>query len=518
MALTNCTIWSNSGKTGGNLYIDAGAQVNLANTLVADNPAYGSYGGFDAVDPDIAGTVSSATHCLIGDGSGSNLVNGVNGNLVGSANHRLDARLGSLKSHGGSTDTLALLPDSPALGAGATDGAPATDQRGVPRVKGDPIDIGAYQAVELHDGFFVVGGAPGRVQIRRKSDGSLLTEFAPFGPAYTGGVTVAVGDINGDGVADVVVGAAAGNPQVRVYDGKAILTGTFDPSNPNASLLVQFFAYDLNLNLGVNVAVGDVNGAGYADIITGTTAGNPQVKVYDGKALTSPNSATTSPLLASFFPYALNANLGVNVAVGDINGDGYADIVTGATAGNPEVNIYNGQDIATKHFDPTSSLVAQFFAYDLNQNLGVYVAVGDVNGDGYADVITGSSAGAPHVKVFDGKALAQDFPYVGSPCATGSVCIIPFNIPVIGAHKTCSPLIPAPQILDQFFAYELQFSTGVRVGAAMFGGKAVILTGTTQATPHYRVVLGDGAGVEPPALDGIEGIPSDFQDGIFVAG
>src|SRR5262249_22010960 len=60
--------------------------------------------------------------------------------------------------------------------------------------------------------YFAVAGAPGRVQVRRDSDGSVLADFQPFGAAYTSGVSVAVADINGDGYKDLVVAATAGNP------------------------------------------------------------------------------------------------------------------------------------------------------------------------------------------------------------------------------------------------------------------------------------------------------------------
>src|SRR5262249_30036261 len=184
--------------------------------------------------------------------------------------------------------------------------------------------------------YFAVGGAPGRVQVRRGSDGALVADFAPYGSGYTGPVTVAVGDVNGDGIPDLVTGAALGNPDVRVWDGLALENGSFNSTSPNASLLSQFFPYALNFNVGVNVAVGDIEKDAFADIVTGPTAGNPDVRVYRGKDIANHtfNPAGAS-LLAQWFPYALQFNVGANVAVGDINGDGYADIVSGATVGNP---------------------------------------------------------------------------------------------------------------------------------------------------------------------------------------
>src|SRR5262249_54440724 len=157
-----------------------------------------------------------------------------------------------------------------------------------------------------------------------------------------------------DGYKDLVVAATAGNPDVRVYDGQAFANGTFNAANPSASLLAQFFAYGLNFNVGANVAAGDIEHDGYADIVTGATAGNPDVHIYPGKDIAQGKfDPSGKSLIAQFFPYALQFNVGANVAVGDVNGDGYADVVTGATTGNPDVRVYSGQDLAHGTFDPT---------------------------------------------------------------------------------------------------------------------------------------------------------------------
>jgi hypothetical protein len=97
-------------------------------------------------------------------------------------------------------------------------------------------------------------GMPATVQVYN-SDGSLKMTLHPF-EGYTGGVTAAVGDVNGDGIPDIAVGAGGG-PRVTVYDGRTGAT------------LANFFAYDVTFSGGVFVAIGDVNGDGKADVITG---------------------------------------------------------------------------------------------------------------------------------------------------------------------------------------------------------------------------------------------------------
>lgn len=254
-------------------------------------------------------------------------------------------------------------------------------------------------------------GIPGAVRIFDGSSGAMLREFLAYNPRYAAGVNVAIGDVNGDGFPDIVTAAAAGNPHVKVYDGKAIANGSFDNLHPDNYLLAQFFAYGLQFNIGANVAVGDVINDGFADIVTGASAGNPHVKVYSGRAIAMGSFSSSNPdasLLTQFFAYGLQFNVGVNVAVGDIEGNGYADIVTAATVGNPHVKVYSGRSIAASVNPPSPDafLLAQFFAYGLQYNIGANVAVADVNGDGYADIITGACRGSPHVKIYSGRSIA----------------------------------------------------------------------------------------------------------------
>src|SRR5262249_46396968 len=154
------------------------------------------------------GLVSQADHNLIGIGDGSTgLIDGQNGNQVGTAAHPLDPKLGPLQYNRGPTPTMALLPGSPAFDAGDNAAAPGpTDQRGLPRIVNGIIDIGAYEVQVSSPGkpIFAIAGAPGRVQVRRAADGVLVADFAPYGPSYTGPITVAVGDVNGDGIDDLV--------------------------------------------------------------------------------------------------------------------------------------------------------------------------------------------------------------------------------------------------------------------------------------------------------------------------
>jgi len=138
VTLTNCTLSNNSaGQSGGGIYNDDSATLILTNNLVAQNKA--------ATGPDIAGTINTADHDLVGDGTGSSGINNGGGNQVGIGSSPIDPLLGPLQNNGGPTQTLALLPGSPAIGQADNLFAPPKDQRGVVRNHSHPTDIGAFE-------------------------------------------------------------------------------------------------------------------------------------------------------------------------------------------------------------------------------------------------------------------------------------------------------------------------------------------------------------------------------------
>ena len=115
---------------------------NARNTIIAAN-----LNSYDGVNPDIGGTFKSFGYNLIGDGTGSTRFRAT-GDIVGTSDRPIDPRLAPLDFYGGPTQTLALLPDSPAIDAGDPTvllSDPTTDQRGLPRVINGRADIGAFE-------------------------------------------------------------------------------------------------------------------------------------------------------------------------------------------------------------------------------------------------------------------------------------------------------------------------------------------------------------------------------------
>jgi hypothetical protein len=134
----------------------------------------------------------------------------------------------------------------------------------------------------------------------------------------------------------------------------------FDGTNFSHQLR-NFQAYGPFFTGGVYVAAGDVNGDGKADIITGAgPSGGPNVAVFSG---------TDGSMLASFNSFGPFFQGGVRVAAADVNGDGKADIITGAgPSGGPNVVVFDSSNPT----NPTAML-DNFFAYDPNFLGGIFV-------------------------------------------------------------------------------------------------------------------------------------------------
>ena len=185
LTITNSTFSGNvSGGGGGAVYNNFGLSVQITNSTITDNVANGTSGDFQGGggitdfagnvtakntliagntaatgDPDVRGSFISQGNNLIGDvGSTTGFTDGVNGDQIGTSGSPIDPLLGVLQDNGGPTQTHALLAGSPAIDTGSNTGAPATDQRGAPRPQGTAVDIGAYEAEEVHITTFDING------------------------------------------------------------------------------------------------------------------------------------------------------------------------------------------------------------------------------------------------------------------------------------------------------------------------------------------------------------------------
>jgi hypothetical protein len=176
-------------------------------------------------------------------------------------------------------------------------------------------------------------------------------------------------------------------------DTKRLSLYTIDNQNSNSNLLYSFYPYGEKFNNGFNFAIGDLDNNGQDEIITSPQKGVPaHVKIFnlDGRLL--------SP---GFFAYPKDFRGGADVVLADVNGDGQLEIITGAgPGGGPHVKIFNSQG---------KLLTPGFLAFEKSYNNGINLAAGDVNGDGRAEIIVSRKKGDSLVKVFDyqGKLLNQ---------------------------------------------------------------------------------------------------------------
>ena len=253
-----------------------------------------------------------------------------------------------------------------------------------------------------------------------QNPGQPAAEWSAYGtPAW--GVNLAAGDLDGDGHDEVLTGAGPGavfGPHVRAFSPAGSPVGG-----------VSFMAYGTN-KYGVNVSCGDIDGDGYDEIVTGAGPGavfGPHVRGWnvDGGAPSSIGAI-------SYFAYA-TPKWGANVSCGDIDGDGYDEIVTGAGPGSvygPHVRGWNYDDNTIAAIGTVS-----FFAYGTNQ-FGVNVACGDIDGDGIDEIVTGPGPGVvfgPHVRGWDWDGS-------GSAAAIAGVSWFAYDGALYGARVACSDL------------------------------------------------------------------------------
>ncbi|MFA6908994.1 MAG: carboxypeptidase regulatory-like domain-containing protein [Patescibacteria group bacterium] len=299
-------------------------------------------------------------------------------------------------------------------------------------------------------------------------NGKVLANFFAYSSTLRIGIEAVTGDVDGDGVEEIIVAPGSGaGPQVRVF-------------NKSGKLLSQFFAYPESIKTGIHVTSADINGDGTDEIITSPMAGaGPQVRVFN----------RSGNVIHQFFAYNSSFRGGSRALTGDVDGDGVSEIVTvpDSNAG-PEVGV----------FEASGTVIKRFNAYAAGVRGGFNAALGDMDGDGDDDIVVSTKAGnGPQVAVFDknGATLSRFFAYAstfrgGVNVSVGDVDGDGSNDVVVSPISTAGPQVrvfsSAGKVKSQFFAY-----------ASRLRGNFTSFVADLDGNGTAEVVTAPGAGMGP---------------------
>lgn len=240
----------------------------------------------------------------------------------------------------------------------------------------------------------IVGTGPGSQAAFRvfRDDGTKLATIYPFGIKSYAGVTIAVADVNGDGRDEIVAGAASRSAAVRVF--------SFDMLTNQATEIAAIPKLSATYRSGYNVAAGDLDLDGRAEIIIGRRANGSGYRVF------SYNDTPTLVQDMSLVAYPRTFASGVQVATGDINGDGRGDVLV-----VPGRGYYS----SVRAYTDSGDLIGFFKPFSTSFYGGAVLTTYDVNDDGVDEILASPfSRAQPILRTFRYDTMNHTFVQIGS--------------------------------------------------------------------------------------------------------
>lgn len=298
----------------------------------------------------------------------------------------------------------------------------------------------------LPAGFTPVTVSAGDQTFIRKTDGTL--QNVDIGKQ--GGAIVRLAVLDATNTPHAVVAPAPGSGSSPVLKIMNLSTGEIQREIP---------VFDSGFKGGVFMDVADIDGDGVDEFLVGAgPSGGPHVKLL---------RADGSEML-SFFAFSPEFRGGASVAFVDTNNDGVKEIVVAAgPGGGPHVKI----------FSVNGTLLSSFFAFDVNFTGGLFLAAGDLGGDGRGEIVLGAGpGGSPHVRVLDAQTLESKFEFLAYDSTfLGGVRLAMKDYEMDGSLDLLTGAGPGGsphvkifdglnlELVDQFFANDLEFRDGVFV-------------------------------------------------------
>ena len=328
-----------------------------------------------------------------------------------------------------------------------------------------------------------VTSAGAQVRVLDALTGSVLATFFPYGSASVSSFEVAVADVDGDGHADVVVAAAT-------PDGTAVRA-----LDRTGRQLASFYALDPGILPGASLAAGDLDGDGKAELVLGSgpTPQNVQPPA-NGPDQRVAVFRRDGSLVADFTAYPGVLQSGVRVAAGDVNADGVPEVVTAPGPGiEAEIGVYGNVCVQSRDI---CNRLARFVAFEPSFTGGAQVAVGDVDGDGVAEIVVASGPGRrAEVRVFDllGRLRSTVTPFEAG--YDGGLSVAAGDLNADGRAEIVVGTLAAPARI-QAFAAGAPFGPLIAPFAAT-GPGVVVGVADLAGDGRGRIVAGAAAGADP---------------------